>query len=101
MLTYHLSNLFEYDVDTQRFSAEISMLSAGGKRPAFCQIFNDSADEGLVLVSRHTGTEVHYVANRTNSNNEGEILSWELIPTDASLRKVPSCRGTSIVVYNT
>lgn len=37
---------------------------------------------------------------RTLQNEEGEIIGWELRPSQGEMKRVPACAGTKVVVYN-
>ena len=98
------TKFFHYVSNLRVFCTEISTLEAGGMvgqgAPTFHQIYPDAADLGLTLVSHKTGREVDYVINDVTRNAEGEIESWELVPTTHALRRTPEARGTRILIYN-
>ena len=98
------TKFFHYDPKDRTFSQEISTLEgngmAGGGQPTFHQIYQDSCDVGLTLVSAATGKEVDYVVSLTEKDAEGDVQCWHLVPTKQALRKVPEARGTSIVIFN-
>lgn len=90
------TKLFHYIKDKKTLVAEMS--DFGGAQ--FHQVYPDSCDEGLTLVSHVTGKEVDYVVNHTEKDKEGEIQFWELIPTKPSIRRVPAAKGTKIKIFN-
>lgn len=89
-------NLFAFDEGAKILSADISDL---GPHP-FHQVFPDSCDEGITILSHHTGEEVTFFVNRIETDSEREILSWELIPTDACLRRNSRLNGLTVKLYN-
>lgn len=89
-------NLFAFNKEAKILSADISDL---GPHP-FRQVYNDACDEGLTVVSHHTGEEATFVVNRVETDGEGDITKWELIPTDQSLRRNRRLAGMSIYLYN-
>lgn len=91
------TNQFDYEPKTHAFVAEMSCLEHAGFR--FGQVYGDSCDESLTLVSTKTGKEVRYAVERVFTN-EGDIVSWNLTPVPADLRKVPAARGTKVVIIN-
>jgi hypothetical protein len=95
------SKSFFFTPESNLFTVDMSTLDNGGTRPVFHQVYNDSIDEGFTMVSSSTGQNVDYVIDRTDYNNDNEILGWNLIPTDESIRKVPRCKGTRVLIVNT
>lgn len=87
---------FAFDPKTRILSADISDL---GPYPLY-QVYNDACDEGMTVVSHHTGIEVTFVVNRVETDGGGDILKWELVPTDQSLRLHRHLAGMSIYLYN-
>lgn len=62
----------------------------------FAQIYPDSADEGLTLVSQRTGQEVDWVVDDVHRSEEG-IDYWVLVPAEGSPESV---RGWKLYIYN-
>jgi hypothetical protein len=97
------SSEFDYNKETKTFSADISMLTNGGRRNVFVQVYNDAIDQGVRVVSVVTGKEVVYVVDGIDylaPHDCDEIAGWRLIPTDESIRKVPQCKGTKMLIVN-
>ena len=95
------SKHFDYDRYGHVFVAEVSTLSHLNNGRPFYQIFNDSADEGLCIVSEYTGLEAKYVMEEIVRNADCDIISWKLLPTTETCRKIPRLNGSSVVVFNT
>jgi len=93
------SKQFDWHADTQTFVEEISTLSQGGKVRVFSQVYDDACDEGFVMISSKTGQRVVYVVDG-HDMNDGDIMGWKLIPTRDSIRRVPSCKGTKVLIIN-
>ena len=89
---------FTIDHKDKCFVTEASDLD----RNPFKQIFPDSCDEGLELVSQRTGeVSKWYVTYTRYSNKEDhELQGWELQPTRETLRKLPQLKGWTMVVFN-
>jgi hypothetical protein len=89
---------FTFDPKGKCFIAEASDLD----RNLFKQIFPDSCDEGLELVSSRTGeTSKWYVNNTQYSNDEDhELQAWHLIPTKESIQKYPRLQGYTMTIFN-
>lgn len=100
MIPRHSTQLFAYDRATKRLIVEISTLQANsvGKQ-AFGPVFNDSADEGFILVSHMTGRESKWAVNET-LRREGEIVVWILTPTEESVHVDPKLNGCTIHLLN-
>lgn len=68
------SSLFTYSPDLKEFVTEASELGRGFN--PFSQIWNDSRDEGFVMVGQKTGLELIFTHAHTHWNSEGEITQW-------------------------
>ena len=66
-----------YDKANNMLVAEISDFGPGFE---WEWAYPDAADLGVTVVSHITGKEIMFAENKVNTNSEGEILSWELIP---------------------
>ena len=75
-------------------TAEMSDL---GHEP-FRQIYPDACDPGLTVVGKQD--TVDFVVDRTVTDKEGELKYYELIPTKASIRRVPTARSVRITLFN-
>lgn len=81
------------------FLAEISNLERtkeGYTNPVFGQVYHDSCDEGLILVSHKTGLEVRYAVSNIETSEDG-IEWWDLKPIRG---QAAAAAGTSIRIYN-
>jgi len=98
---------FDYSAENKMFSQEMSMLDKGGKRQVFSQVYDDACDEGFKMISKATGKAVYYVVDsedrdgeNEDRDGENEILGWRLVPTRDSIRRVPECKGTHVLIIN-
>lgn len=66
----------------------------------FEQIYPDSADAGLTIVSETTGRDSKWVVASSNVDGSGEVINWILHPTTDTLRRLPDLAGWYVVVYN-
>lgn len=89
---------FTYDVARRTLCAEISDLN--GLNFRFEQVYPDSCDEGLTLVSAQSGREVDCVVSHVEESDERETLYWELRPTRHSLRVNPTAEGLKVILFN-
>lgn len=89
-------SLFGYNSSLKRLTAEASELGPG----AMFQVFPDSIDMGVTIHSHHTGQESTFVVDHIEVDREGDILYWDMIPTDKSLRDSPRLSGMTVRVYN-
>lgn len=65
----------------------------------FDQIYPDSADVGIKLISEKTGKEaVYYLADEVSER--GEFICYELLPTPETLKKMPQLKKSVIRIYN-
>jgi hypothetical protein len=94
------SSEFEYNPKTRTLVQEISTLSQGGSKQVFSRVYDDACDEGFKIVSKVTAHAVVYVVDGHDTNADNEIQGWRLVPTQDSVRRVPACKGTHVLVIN-
>jgi hypothetical protein len=99
-ITSFFSSDFSYDREQKMFTEEISTLSQGGRRQVFSQVYDDACDEGFKMISKVTGKIVYYVVDSEDRDGENELQGWRLVPTRDSIRRVPECKGTSVLIIN-
>lgn len=87
----------DFNKATNSFVAEISDFGHGFN---FCQIYHDSADQGLKLISHKTGHEADFVVSREFRDTEGELTHYELVPTAAAIRHNRGLCGVKMVIFN-
>jgi len=63
---------FHYAAATRHFSAEMSEVDG------FVQVWQDSADEGLVVHNPDTGRSVTFVVTEEHTDAEGDVTHWDL-----------------------
>lgn len=90
------SDAFDFDVDTNTFSQEISMLEHGQHNP-FRQIWADSSEEGFVLVSSKTNMELVFSFSGASRFRGGDVSKWELTPYSTD----PVLSQLKVVIWNT
>ena len=70
----------------------------------FGRVWNDSCDEGLTIVSTKTGRCVDYVMHNIvysdNTGGDNEVVHYVFVPTPESLKMVPECRNTKLMIIN-
>lgn len=99
MLSHQTTRDFSYNDAKKSFVSEASTLTRGGRCSLFHQIYQDSCDEGLILISDKTGAEVKFVVDNTETR-EGDILCWKLVPLDEEVRKNPRLKGVTMTIFN-
>lgn len=78
------------------FACEVSSLFPDW--PSFPdRVYPDSCDVGLQVWGKMF--PVNYVLEE-EVTREGETIMWRLVPTPESVRKVPSCVNTRVVIFN-
>lgn len=90
----------QFTLSGKTLVAEISELSSGNRRQVFGQVYQDSCDEGLRVVSAKTGASVDFYVYKTDNGSEGEIAGWRLRPTRESIKRVPTCERVEVLVIN-
>ena len=75
----------------------IAELSDLGPNP-FHQVYPDACDEGITV--QGNSDKVDYVVAHIERNRENEVVSYDLIPTSDSIRRVPACRNTRVTLFN-
>lgn len=63
---------FTWDRSANLLVAEMSSLDGFGR------VFDDACDEGLTIISHHTGREVVYAVMAEEKDVEGDLLFWDL-----------------------
>jgi hypothetical protein len=81
-------------------SADISDLSGGGTKQVFGQIYPDSCDEGLVLVSHKSGAEVRMYVTKTVRDCENDITHWCLRSVPEDERLLGLSRTIELTIFN-
>jgi len=69
-----VSSLWFYYTDCKEFVAEASEL--GSSFNPFSHIWNDSCDDGFVMVGQKTGMELIFTYAHTHRDAGGEITHW-------------------------
>jgi len=57
--------------------------------------------EDFFIESANTGKRVAFYFHKAVLNGDQEIISWEYLPTQESLLRIPEARETRVVIYNT
>jgi hypothetical protein len=87
------SNLFDFIPKKQKIYSEMSMLKG------FVQIYEDACDMGLKIRSEKTGdVSTWYIMDERR--HDGDIVHWELLPDEKTLRQSPRLRGWKLIVFN-
>jgi len=89
MKNLYYTNQFSYDKKTKTFVAEVSNLI----NPTF------TGSQDIILISKKTGNRVGYYFTLADVV-AGEIKGWRFEPTIDSIRKIPSCKGTKVLIIN-
>lgn len=93
----HLSSkLFNYDHETNTFTAWMSEI---GPRP-FRPIFNDSIDLGCSITSTKTGTVADFYITLEERDVDHDIVAWHLKPTPDTKRLLPLIKDAKLVIFN-
>ena len=95
-MPYLSSKLFDYDHETNTFSAWVSEL---GKNP-FGPVFNDAVDLGCSIVSDKTGKIADFFITLTEKDREHDIVAWHLKPTPDTTKLFPLLKDTKVVIFN-
>lgn len=95
-MLYHYSNLFDYDHETNTFTAWISEL---GPQP-FTRVFSDACDLGCSIVSAKTGEVATFYISLTEKDREHDIIAWHLKPTLDTIKLFPLLKDTKVVIFN-
>jgi len=79
---YWSTKEFHWDAKEKLFSVEISTLAGPlrDRKPVFGQVYDDACDEGIVLVSHKTGREVVCAVEKVDTDSEGDVAGWNLVP---------------------
>ncbi len=95
-MPYLSSKLFDYDHDTNTFTAWVAEL---GKNP-FGRMFGDSCDMGCSIVSDKTGAIADFYITLEEKDDEHDVIAWHLKPTSDTVRLFPLLKDTKVVIFN-
>ncbi len=95
-MPYLSSKLFDYDHDTNTFTAWVSEL---GPQP-FGPVFNDSIVDGISIVSSKTAAIADFYITEKEMDREHDLVAWHLKPTPDTLKMFPLLKDTRVVVFN-
>lgn len=94
------SDLFQYDSATGTFTVEASQLGPVGFQ-MFHQIYKDACDAGITIISTKTGEEADYYIWSEDRDQEGStVLSWKLLPTWETSKRLPGTMWTKVTIFN-
>lgn len=83
------SRAFVYRKETKCFIGELSEVKLG-------QVWNDSCDEGVAVVSAKTGKSEAFYVHAKEYNSEAELLSLILLPVNHALKAA----GVTMCLFN-
>jgi hypothetical protein len=89
------SRLFDYDKNERCFVAEISDLGPGFE---FHRVYDDACDVGLTVISHRSGREVVFAVDEVETDREGDILAWRLVP--ASYQRALLIDNVTMTIFN-
>jgi hypothetical protein len=93
-----ISSKFTFLPKMKVLVTEMSTLDFGRASEAFHQIYPDSIDMGLTVISAKTGQKVNYVIRKEATEDHP---CWILEPTPEDARRIPGVKGTSVKIFNT
>lgn len=83
-----------------QYSTDASILSHHANGPMFGQVYDDSADEGFILVSAKSGREMRMHIVNTFRNADNDITHWVLESNKEDAKRL-STPVLTITVWNT
>lgn len=93
------SSAFSYQANTKTFITEASDLGRVGE-DLFERIYPDACDEGLVIISDKTNTEMVFFLADTETDPEGDTTAWHLRLTPECVRRRPDLADMRVVIFN-
>lgn len=93
--SYDIAN-FTWDAHRRTFSAEASDLQLN----QFDRLYDDACDVGLAIGNPDTGRVATFYLAETDTDGEGDIRFWRLLPTAEALRLAPGLRGARVIIFN-
>jgi hypothetical protein len=96
------SDLFDHDVNRKELLVEMSMLQhERADAPVFSMLYTDArSNEGLEIVSVVSGKTARFYVSDIEEN-DGDILSWTLLPTLETRDQTPNMKDYRVVIFNT
>lgn len=94
------SSKFYYDADTLTYSAEVSELG-----PVIFETLPLGDGNGIRIHFEDTGKTALFMVNHVDRNEDGDIMSWRLVPTPETVRELFLPLGTKyvttkVVIFN-
>jgi hypothetical protein len=80
---------FTWNSGDRTLSAEMSELTGFGR------VYDDAVDEGLTVIGR-SGREVTFVVAHVETDREGDVQYWLLVPAKANDHRL----NVTVTVYN-
>jgi hypothetical protein len=79
-----------------------SLRDSNGQDRYLEQLYDDSDDVGLAIRFERTNEVAVYKLYQIKRNKSfpGEIASWEYLPSKDSVKKVPDCKRTKVIIFN-
>jgi hypothetical protein len=90
---------FDYTLKTNTFAAEASTLFRASTYP-FHQLYPDACDEGITLTSHVTGKVASFYLEETETDSEGDIGLWRLLPTAEAIRANARLATATVIIFN-
>lgn len=94
------TKLFDYHKESKTFLVDCSTLIHATSQPLFGRIYNDAADEGLILISHTTGAPLVFYVDEIVRNSDDDIAMWKLKMCPETQRANPSLE-VYITIFNT
>lgn len=91
----HSEKLFLHVAESNTLVSEASELP----RPMLGPIFDDAADLGMILITRD-GDAVKFYLDEEETDLEGDVTAWHLLPDPTSARKMPKYKDIKITIFN-
>lgn len=89
---------FTYNKESKTFVCDMSELQHGGINP-LGQLYGDACDQGFVLVSEKTGSEVAFYLHHTEREADGDLRYW-LFKAAAHRAFEPATSELKVMIVN-
>lgn len=90
---------FHYNAISKTLVADASSL---GWKPGELRtqpLYDDSADDGIVLLSAITNQPLSFYLRETKTQ-DGEVIAWEFAPVLEAVARNTKLRGLSVIILN-
>lgn len=94
------SDRFHYDAKSKTLITDASDLGWQPGELRTQSLYDDSIDEGIVLLSSVSNQPLSFYLRETKKTDEGDVIAWEFAPVMEAVARNTKLRGLSVIILN-